>query len=147
MTDDTRQQQTVGKSLYKPEVEDSIQVRDCLVGGETKELLTLYLAESGRKEKSAVTTVTHRGVILNQPAYYNASDIMVLAITPIEKLRDNTSIIAGTDPRRRIVKLQPIYDALGENKVQAIGGCASQAISLRQAKHRGGSVSSNPMIA
>ena len=48
---------------------------------------------------------------------------MVLAILAIEKLRDNTSIIAGTGPRRRIVKLQPIYDALCENKVQAIGGC------------------------
>ena len=32
MTDDTRQQQTGGKSLYKPEVEDSIQIRDCSVG-------------------------------------------------------------------------------------------------------------------
>ena len=72
---------------------------------------------------------------------------MVLAISAIEKLRDNTSIIAGTGPRRRIVKLQPIYNALGENKVQAIGVCAPQAISLRPAKHRGGSVSSNPMIA
>ena len=38
------------------------------------------------------------------------------------------------------MQLQPIYDAIGENKVQAIGGCAPQAISLRQAKHRGGSV-------
>ena len=55
----------------------------------------------------------------------NASDtdVMVLAISAIEKLRGNTSIIEGTGPRRRIVKLQPIYDALGENKVQAIGGC------------------------
>ena len=46
-----------------------------------------------------------------------------MAISAIEKLRDNTSIIAGTGPRRRIVKLQPIYDALCESKVQAIGGC------------------------
>ena len=63
----------------------------------------------------------------------NASDtdVMVLAISAIEKLRGNTSIIEGTGPRRRIVKLQPIYDALGENKVQAIGGFFS----------------SNPMIA
>ena len=55
----------------------------------------------------------------------NASDtdVMVLAISAIEKQRDNTSIIEGTGPRRRIVNLQPIYDALGENKVQAIGGC------------------------
>ena len=50
---------------------------------------------------------------------------MVLAISAIEKLRGNTSIIEGTGPRRRIVKLQPIYDALGENKVKAIGGCDS----------------------
>ena len=48
---------------------------------------------------------------------------MVLAISAIEKLRGNTSIIEGTGPKRRIVKLQPIYDALGDNKVQAIGGC------------------------
>ena len=47
----------------------------------------------------------------------------VLAISAIEKLGDNTAIIAGTGPRRRIVKLQPIYDALGENKGQAISGC------------------------
>ena len=55
----------------------------------------------------------------------NASDtdVMVFAISAIEKLRGNTSIIEGTGPRRRIVKLQPIYDAPGENKVQAIGGC------------------------
>ena len=46
MTGDTRQQRTAGKSLYKPEVEDSIQIRDCLVGKETKELLTLYLAQT-----------------------------------------------------------------------------------------------------
>ena len=45
MTNDTRQQRTGGKSLYKPEVEDSIQIRDCLVGKETKELLTLCLAQ------------------------------------------------------------------------------------------------------
>ena len=45
MTDDTRQQRTGGKSLYKPEVEDSIQIRDCLVGKKTKELLILYLAQ------------------------------------------------------------------------------------------------------
>ena len=47
----------------------------------------------------------------------NASDtdVMVSAISAIEKLRGNTSIIEGTGPRRRIVKLQPIYDALGEN--------------------------------
>ena len=38
---------------------------------------------------------------------------MVFAISAIEKLRCNTSIIEGTGPRRRIVKLQPIYDALG----------------------------------
>ena len=45
MTDDTRQQRTSGKSLYKPEVEDSIQIRDCSVGKKTKELLALYLAQ------------------------------------------------------------------------------------------------------
>ena len=46
----------------------------------------------------------------------------VLAIL-IEKLGDNTTIIAGTGSRRHIVKLQPFYDALSENKVQAISGC------------------------
>ena len=51
MSDDTRQQRTGGQSLYKPEVEDSIQIRDCLVDEETNELLILYLAKkSGRKE-------------------------------------------------------------------------------------------------
>ena len=47
---------------------------------------------------------------------------MVLSISEIKKLGDNTSIITGTGPRRRTVKLQPIYDALGENKVQALRG-------------------------
>ena len=56
---------------------------------------------------------------------------MVLEISAIEKLRDNTSIIAGTGPRRRIVKLQPIYNALGENKVQAIGVCAQNKNAAR----------------
>ena len=76
----------------------------------------------------------------------NASDtdVMVLAISAIEKLRGNTSIIEGTGPRRRIVKLQPIYDALGDKPLVVV---TPQAISLRQAKHRGGSFSSNPMIA
>ena len=48
---------------------------------------------------------------------------MFLAISAIEKLRGNKLIIEGNGPGRRIVKLQPIYDALGDNKVQAIGGC------------------------
>ena len=50
---------------------------------------------------------------------------MVLAISAIEKLRDNTSIIARTGPSHWWV-------------------CTT---GLRQAEHRGGSVSSNPMIA
>ena len=45
MTDDTRQQRTGGKSLYKPEVEHSIQIRDCLAGEAIKKLLTLDLAQ------------------------------------------------------------------------------------------------------
>ena len=49
MKDDTRQQRTGGKSLYKPayKVEDSTQIRDLtnfLASKKTKELLTLYLA-------------------------------------------------------------------------------------------------------
>ena len=55
---------------------------------------------------------------------YNPSDTDVRALAIlIEKLGDNTTIITGTGSRRRIVKLQPIYDALTENKVQAISGC------------------------
>ena len=71
ITDDTRQQRTGGKSLYKPayKVEDSTQIRDCLAGKKTTELLTLYLAEKEvEKSKSAVTTVTHKDVLSNQPA-------------------------------------------------------------------------------
>ena len=79
----------------------------------------------------------------------NASDtdVMVLAISAIEKLRGNTSIIKGTGSRRRIVKLQPIYDALVRIKFKPLVVVTPQAISLRLAKHRGGSFSSNPMIA
>ena len=74
MKDDTRQQRTGGKSLYKPayKVEDSTQIRDLtnfLASKKTKELLTLYLAQKVvEKCKSAVTTVTHKGVLSNQPA-------------------------------------------------------------------------------
>ena len=40
-----KQQRTGEKSLYKPEVEDSLQIRDCFVDKKTKELLTRYLAQ------------------------------------------------------------------------------------------------------
>ena len=71
MTDDTRQQRTGGKPLYKPayKVEDSTQIRDCLVGKKSKEIITLFFSSNVvEKNKSVVTTVTLKGVLLNQPA-------------------------------------------------------------------------------
>ena len=54
--------------------------------------------------------------------YASDTDVMVLAIAELSQLGHKTSIITGTGIQRRTVKLKPIYDALGENKVHALRG-------------------------
>ena len=54
--------------------------------------------------------------------YSPDTDVLVLALSSMPALGNDAGIIMGTGTNRRLIKIYPIYQALGENRVQALIG-------------------------
>ena len=48
------------------------------------------------------------------------TDVLLLALRRVPLLGDNSAMIMGVGERRRVIMLEPIYDALGSNKASAL---------------------------
>ena len=54
--------------------------------------------------------------------YSPDTDVLVLALSLMPALGDDAKIIMGTSTNRHIIKIYPIYNALGEKHVHALVG-------------------------
>ena len=59
---------------------------------------------------------------LNIHIYSSDTDVLVLAVSTQQYLGSEATLIMGTGDKCHLVKLQPIYNALGKSKVLALRG-------------------------
>ena len=80
----------------------------------------------GRHEEADSNVIYYAAEIfklgLTVHIYSSDTDVMVLALSVLPKIGQETIIITGTGENRRKVALGPIFDALGPNKASALPG-------------------------